>query len=262
MDAWMIALAILGSALAGLINTLAGNGSVITLSLLTEVFGLPGNVANATNRVGIVTQSFASVYAFQKNGKFQITAHNQILILNILGALLGIYLAIIVSNEQFLFVFKVLMIFLLVAVIVKPERWINPDQTKFKLPDSVLYIFYFLIGIYGGFIQMGMGIIFLAVSVLGAKKNLLDSNAVKVFLVGVYTFIAMVIFAIKGLIDWEIGLIFAVGQTIGGYYAARFAAIHPKSNTWAYRILVVIMIVAVVKIFNIHELIASLWISE
>lgn len=262
MDIWMVVLAILGSALAGWINTLAGNGSVITLSLLTEGFGLPGNVANATNRVGIVTQSFASIYAFQKNGKFSITAHNRVLILNILGALLGIYLAIIVSNEQFLLIFKILMIFLLIAVIVKPERWISPDQTKFKLPESVLSIFYFFIGIYGGFIQMGMGVIFLAVSVLGAKRNLLDSNAVKVFLVGVYTFIAMVIFGMKGLIDWKVGLIFALGQTIGGYYAARFAAIHPKSNVWAYRVLVVIMIVAVVKIFNLHELIMSLWISE
>jgi uncharacterized protein len=261
MDIWMIALALIGSALAGLINTLAGNGSVITLGLLTEVFGLPGNVANATNRVGIVTQSIAGVYAFKKSGTFSFGTHNRLLVLNIAGALIGIYLAIIVSNEQFLMVFKVLMVLLLVVVVVKPERWINPELSKIQLPESVLSGLYFLIGIYGGFIQMGMGVIFLAVAVLGAKKNLLDSNVVKIYLVGVYTFIAMVIFAWKGLIDWPIGLIFAIGQTIGGYYTAKFAANHPKSNIWAYRVLVVIMVVAVVKIFNLHIIIWELWIS-
>ncbi len=65
-------IAILGSAVAGGINTLAGNGSAITLTILTELIGLPGNVANGTNRVGVWTQSMAGTYVFYKNGKLNI----------------------------------------------------------------------------------------------------------------------------------------------------------------------------------------------
>ena len=65
MEWYEYLIAILGGAFAGVINTLAGNGSAITLTILTELIGLPGNLANGTNRVGIFTQSLFGVWAFQ-----------------------------------------------------------------------------------------------------------------------------------------------------------------------------------------------------
>ena len=54
MDTFQYVIVISGGILAGIINTLAGNGSAITLTILSEMMGLPGNIANATNRIGIV----------------------------------------------------------------------------------------------------------------------------------------------------------------------------------------------------------------
>ena len=70
MDILTISIAVIGGFVAGVINTLAGNGSVITLSILTEVMGLPGNIANATNRVGVLLQGIASSTGFIKNKKY------------------------------------------------------------------------------------------------------------------------------------------------------------------------------------------------
>ena len=64
-----------------------------------------------------------------------------------------------------------------------------------------------------------------------------------------YTVLVIIIFQLQGLIDWKIGGIIAIGQTAGGYLTARFASSYPKANVWAHRVLVVVVILAVVKLF-------------
>ncbi len=110
----MYSIAIIGALFAGGINTLAGNGSVVTLTILTEVLGLPPNVANGTNRIGIFTQSAASSWVFYKNGKLDITRNKNYLIPIFIGAIAGGFLAINVSNEQFKAVFKFMVLFMLI----------------------------------------------------------------------------------------------------------------------------------------------------
>ena len=247
-------IAIVGSAIAGGINTLAGNGSAITLTILTELIGLPGNMANGTNRVGIWTQSVAGAYAFHRNGKLNIRDSGAYILLTVIGAIAGILTAIWVSNEQFIGVFRVLIVLLFFVILVKPKRWLR-ETDQSKRPPLWLAIPLFLgVGFYGGFIQMGMGIVFLAITVLIARYSLIDANAVKIAVVAIYTLLAIAIFQYKGLIDWKIGLLMAVGQTFGGYYTAVFAAQHEHANIWAHRVLVVVVIVAIVKLFNLHLL--------
>ena len=115
-------IAFVGSAFAGAINTLAGNGSAITLTLLTELLGLPGNLANGTNRVGIFTQSAAGAYAFYRNGKLQVARSRRYIVLTSLGAVAGIVVATRVSNEQFMGVFRFLLLFMLVVILVNRGR--------------------------------------------------------------------------------------------------------------------------------------------
>ena len=247
-------IAIVGSGIAGGINTLAGNGSAITLTILTELIGLPGNVANGTNRVGIWTQSVAGTYAFYKNGKLKVKESWLYIVLTVIGAIAGILTAVWVSNEQFLSVFRVLLVIMFVIILVKPKRWLRETDTSQK-PSLWLAIPLFLgVGFYGGFIQMGMGIVFLAIMVLIARYSLIDGNAVKITVISIYTLLAIAIFQYKGLIDWKIGLIMALGQTVGGYYTAIFAARYKHANIWAHRVLVVVVILALVKMLNLHLL--------
>lgn len=246
-------IAFIGSLLAGIINTLAGNGSAITLTILTEVIGLPGNVANGTNRIGIASQSVAASWAFYRNGKINWRRNRLLLVTTTLGALAGAWVAVSVSNEQFKAVFSYLMVFMLVVLLVKPERWLRETDLNHRPSLWVAIPAFLALGFYGGFIQMGMGIFFLAAMVLGARYSLLDANVVKSLMVAIYTILAILIFQGKGLIDWKIGALMAVGQTIGGWATAQYASHSPKVNVWAHRLLVVIVIAAVIKLFGWHE---------
>lgn len=246
---------IVGSAAAGSINTLAGNGSAITLTILTELVGLPGNLANGTNRVGIFTQSLVGIYAFHRNGKLEVKRSWMVITLMIIGAIAGVIVAVNVSNEAFKNVFRFLLVIMLFVILVKPKRWLRETDKDFSPNPWIAIPLYLGIGFYGGFIQMGMGIFFLAIMVLVARYSLIEANAVKLFVISVYTFLVILIFQSQGLISWQAGLLMAVGQSVGGYLTAHYASRYPQANVWAHRLLVVVVIFAIVKLFNIHQLI-------
>ncbi|MBB4078763.1 hypothetical protein GGR28_001380 [Lewinella aquimaris] len=247
-------IALVGAFLAGGINTLSGNGSAITLTILMEVLGLPADVANATNRIGVVTQSMAGTWAFKRAGRLNLARQRrremwQIVVISSLGALVGIYLSLVMDNATYRTVFRYLLVLMLIVVLVNPKRWIAAEDVEKRLSLWILIPAFFALGIYGGFIQMGMGIFFLALMVLVAKYEIIQANVVKGIVVVIYTLIAVAIFAWRDLIDWRIGLLMALGQTAGGYLTARYAANDPRAGVWAYRLLVVVIVGAIAKAF-------------
>ena len=247
-----IIIAIIGGFLAGGINTMVGSGSAITLSILTEVMGLPPNVANGTNRVGVLAQSITTTSSFYKNGKFDIVLKSKFFILLItIGAFAGVYVATVISNEAFKEVFKYLMILIFFVILVKPKRWLIKTQLDKKMNSFIAVPLFLALGFYGGFIQMGMGVFFLAILVLVAKYSIMDSNVVKAFSVGIYTVLIIWYFHYKGLVDWQIGGILAIGQAVGGYVTAEFASKSKNADLYAYRFLVVIVFLIILKLFGV-----------
>jgi uncharacterized membrane protein YfcA len=248
-------IALVGALLAGGINTLSGNGSAITLTILMELLGLPADVANGTNRVGVLANGIGGSFAFHKAGRFTNQSEDKkremwrIVIITCVGACLGIYLSLIISNAAYKSFFRYLLVVMLFVVLIKPKRWLIPQEDKPPLPLWVTVILFFILGIYGGFIQMGMGVFFMAVMVLAAHYEIIQASVVKVLVITVYTVLAVLIFAWQDLIDWRIGALMAVGQMIGGYLTARFATTHPKAGLYAYRLLIVVIIGAIAKMF-------------
>ncbi len=253
MEWYMWIIVVLGTVFAGAINTLAGNGSAITLTILTEMLGLPGNTANGTNRVGILMQTAAGGIAFYRNGRLDLRRSEWYLIFSTIGAIAGTIVAVRISNEQFREVFRYLMVFLLFMILVKPERWLHETDTSRRPNWWIAGPLFLLLGFYGGFIQMGMGLFFLAAMVLGARYSMIDANALKSVVVGVIQVAAIAIFWYKGLIDWRIGAVMAVGQAAGGYITAHYASRLPKANVWAHRLLVVVVVLSLVKLFDLQR---------
>ena len=219
-----------------------------------ELLGLPADVANGTNRVGVAANGAAAALGFKNGGRYDLeTAARRdlwrIVIWVTLGALLGIYWSLVISNEAFRQVFRYLLVVMLVVILVKPKRWLKAPDAARALPVWLAVPLYFALGVYGGFIQMGMGVFFLAVMVLVARYEIIQANAVKALAVLIYTLVAVGIFAWRGLIDWPIGLLMAVGQMAGGYLTAKYASTHPKAGEWAYRLLVAVVIAAIAKAF-------------
>lgn len=243
-------LAVVGAFLAGCVNTLAGNGSAITLTILMEGLGLPPDVANGTNRVGVLTQSSAGTYAFHREGKLKNAWNTYIICWVTVGAAIGMYLSVVISPEAYRQIFRYLLFVMLLVILVKPKRWLAAaDPERPSLSPWVAIPLYLALGLYGGFIQMGMGLFFLAVTVLVARYEIIGANVLKGVVVALYTVLAVAFFAWKGLIAWEIGLLMALGQTLGGYLTATFAGRYPSANVWAYRLLVVVVIGAILKAF-------------
>ena len=252
MEAYQYIIALVGGVFAGVLNTLAGNGSAITLTILTEIIGLSPNLANGTNRIGIFSQSIAGSYSFIKNGKLPLSRSLRYIIPTVFGAFLGVWIAVHVSNEQFKEVFRYLMIGMLVVILVNPKRWLRETDLETQLPILLIIPIYFALGIYGGFIQMGMGVFFLASMVLLAKFDIVEGNAVKIVVVAIYTIFVILIFQWKGLIDWKVGAVMAIGQTTGGFFAAQWASTYKKANIWVYRLLVVSIIGSIILLFDLH----------
>ncbi|MCF8238699.1 MAG: sulfite exporter TauE/SafE family protein [Saprospiraceae bacterium] len=249
MDWPLLFIAVTGGFLAGMINTLAGNGSAITLTIMTEMMGMPGNLANGTNRLGVFSQSALGSWAFYREGKLDVQRAKPYIALTLLGAIPGVWMALRVSNEEFRSVFGYMLIVMLLVILVKPERWLRDGVMKEK-PNYLFTAPIFLaLGFYGGFIQMGMGIFFLAAMVLGAGYDMIRANAIKVLVVAIFTLMIIIVFQWSGRIDWPTGLLIASGQSAGGYFTAKYASRYPAARVWAYRLLIFVVIGSIVKIF-------------
>lgn len=245
-----VLLAFLASFLAGVINTLAGNGSVITLSIMTDVLAMDAGVANATNRVGIMFQTLGTTTGFFKNNMVTWGRQKWIIITCTLGALVGVLTVVQTSNENFLFVFRYMMIVMLIIVLLKPEKWIREHSGILKVNYWIQLPAYFVIGFYGGFIQMGAGIFMLAIMVLVSGYTMMQANVLKSILVMVFTVIVLLVFQYNNLINWKIGLVMAIAQSIAGYLTARYASQWKNINLWAYRLLVVVIVLAIISQFS------------
>jgi uncharacterized protein len=254
METYQYIIAFSGSILAGFVNTLAGNGSAIVLAIMTEWMLLPANIANGTNRIGILSQSSVSALLFYKKGKLDIGRSWVYMLPIILGAIIGAIIATYISNEQFKFVYKWMMVAMLFVILFKPERWVRDTDASYTMNYWVAIPMFFVLGLYGGFLQMGFGVFFLAVMVLFGRYNIIEANAIKSFVVAVFTLFTVAIFAYRGMIDWKSSILMAIGQTFGAFLAANYSTQYPQASVWAYRLLVIIVVIAVATLFGLDKL--------
>ncbi len=243
--------------ITGVINTLAGSGSLITLPIFIFICGLPAPMANGTNRIGALIQSFVGINAFRRQGRLPGNLAFWLVIPAVLGGGLGAWLASGLDKSQMNTAIAVLMIFMLLVLLLNPKRWIKegaPDPRKVKHPLTLMA--FLLIGIYGGFIQAGVGIFLLAGLVLMAGFELKNANAVKLLIVFCFNIPALVIFWINGQVNLGLGLAMAVFQSMGTFIGVWFATKVPKANVWIHRLLILIVIVSASKFLGLWDLLS------
>ncbi len=238
---------LLGGFFAGAINSLAGYGSIITLTILMDIVGLSPNVANGTNRVNVMANAFAGSLGYYRQGKMRLNRVWLIVFLVLIGAITGVYVATIISNEGFRNLYRVLVFLLAILILTKPKNWLIKESSQEKLNLWIAIPVFVSIGFYAGLIQAGSGLFMLAALVLLAKKELLEANAIKMFIILFYSVIVIAIFHYKGLIDWKAGAILAVAQAAGSYLTATYASRLPNANLWAYRLLIIIILVIIIR---------------
>jgi uncharacterized membrane protein YfcA len=237
---WWLYIAVVGAGIvAGFINTLAGSGSLLTLPLLMFM-GLPANMANGTNRIGILFQSIVGTAGFNQQKVLDLKMGFVYGIPTILGAIAGAILALSFSDVAMEKAIAILLLVMFFLVLFKPEVWIKGQAGKTKQkPNLLIVMVFFLIGVYGGFIQAGVGLFLLAGLVLGAGADLVKANALKVFLVLLYTPVVLLFFMKENQIDFKLGLILAIGNSIGAYLGTKVAV------SWGPRFIRIVLLLAV-----------------
>ncbi len=252
--AWYIyPLAILAGVVAGIINTLAGSGSLVTLPMLIAL-GLPSNVANATNRVGVAFQNVVGITTFYRSGKFDMSGTWWLVLPALPGALFGAWLASSLGRQEMDVVIGAVMVIMLLVILFDAQKWLREhSEVREGRPSWLTLLFFFGVGVYGAFIQAGVGVFILAAMVLGTGYSLIHANAVKLVLVLIITLVALPIFMSQDLVNWGMGLLMAVGQSIGAWLAARFATQYKNANVWVRRLLITVIVVSIVRFFGIWD---------
>jgi len=234
--------------LAGIINTLAGSGSLITLPLLTFL-GLPPHLANGTNRIGVIFQNLTAVGTIRARTGLKLAGSWWIIAWCLLGSLAGAKVAVEVDERWMNLALGILMVVMLGMVWFKPEKWLRPpgepDPHAHRKPLNMAM--FLAIGFYGGFIQAGVGIFLLAGAVLGAGYDLVRANTLKLVVVLVFSIPALGIFQAGGQVQWRYGLLLALGQVIGAWGAARFATGNANVAVWIRRLLIAVILASIVK---------------
>jgi uncharacterized membrane protein YfcA len=222
MEWYIYPLIVLAGAFAGFINTLAGSGSLITLPLLIAL-GLPANIANGTNRIGILFQNAVGVGSFKQQKVLDFKGSIHLVIPSVIGSILGALIAVDLNEEVMEKTIGVLLLIMFFIILWKPSKWLREHQVQSGLPYWLRALVFFLIGVYGGFIQAGVGFFLLAGLVLGAGYNLVKANAVKVFINLVFTVFALAVFIMNDQVNYTYGFILAVGNMTGAFLGARVA---------------------------------------
>jgi len=208
---------------AGVINTLAGGGSLFTLPVLIFL-GLPPNIANGTNRSAIVIQSLSGALGYKSKGISNFPFNIYLGISASIGAVIGAQIAIDLDGRLFNRILAIILI------VVGGLILMNAKNLTHKLPERLTgkyllfgIIGFFFIGIYGGFINAGIGIVIMLFLNRINRLSLVKTNASKTAIVFIYSSLALAVFAFNDAINWKLGLLMALGTSVGAWWASRWS---------------------------------------
>ena len=205
--------------LASLIDSIAGGGGLLTTPAMLLVGISPLNTL-ATNKFQSCFGTFTSTYNYYKNGLLTEPRRFLYFFLSFGGSMVGTFLVSRISNEVLESIIPILLISAAVFFIL------NRGPSTSNKSSSLIFIFnviVVLIGFYDGFFGPGTGSFFVLAFVIIKGISIMEATAITKLLNFASNFAAFVIFALKGYVIWELGVIMAVAQIGGANLGSRFA---------------------------------------
>lgn len=243
---------IVSGLLVGFINTLAGGGSIISLSVLM-LMGLPAPVANGTNRIAIIVQTLTATTSFRQQKVLDSKKGWILGIPAIVGAVIGAWIAVDINEVVLERAMAVIMLVMLVFMVYNPKKILYGQKELVEKKVSIWQIIiFFFIGLYGGFLHMGVGYFLLAALVLSCGYDLVRANAVKVFIVLMYVVVSFLVFIFNDQVYWKYGLVLTIGNVIGAFVASRLAV--QKGVVFVKWVIIVIILVMSGHLFNLYDI--------
>jgi uncharacterized membrane protein YfcA len=221
MEIWQLGLLSAIGVVAGFLNVMAGGGSLLTVPVMVFM-GLPGPVANGTNRVAILAQNATAVFAFFRRGFAEFRLSLTLAACSLPGAVAGAMVGARLEGVWFNRVLAVIMIGVMLVMALggnEKRESAGTEPTRRQLLWGHLCMVG--AGFFGGFIQLGVGFILMPILHRVMGLDLVRTNMHKVFIVMSYTVVALLVFASQVEILWTVGLALALGNSVGGWIAAN-----------------------------------------
>jgi uncharacterized membrane protein YfcA len=233
---------------AAVINVIAAGGSFLTLPLLLFL-GVPATVANGTNRVGVLSQNISAVLGFHRHRVLPVNWALKVSVPAVVGAAIGVWAALNVPDIAFRRILSMVMLAMTLGTLLhKSLKGASRPEPQRPWHWTMVGGF-FLTGLYGGFLQAGVGFLLLAVTSL-AGLDLVRGNAVKVFTVMLLTTLSLAVFAGTGHVDWPAGIALGLGNLLGGMVGVRVAVL--KGHKWLEHVVTVTVVIFAIL----------LWVTE
>ncbi len=224
---------------------------MLTVPLLV-LAGVPGNAANGSNRVGILTSNFAAAAQFRRLGVDGLAHAAGVVVPALIGSLIGSLGISRLTDDTFETVFGLLMIPLILLTINKPS--VKSDSEPWGRATTIAV--FLVVGIYGGAVQAGVGLVMLA-ALSRAGFDLVTANSIKVLVNLAVTCVALPVFIIAGDVRWAPALLLAIGLTAGGWLGARLGV--TKGEEWIRRVMVVAALALAARLLGVYDWIGGLF---
>ena len=219
---WQALLLIAVGVLAGFLNVMAGGGSLLTVPVMVFM-GLPGPVANGTNRIAILAQNLTATATFLRRGFGDLKLSLSLAACAVPGALAGALLGTRLDGPWFSRILALVMLGVMLVMHFDKGSATRPEDYQ-PTPGQLRrgHLAMVAAGFWGGFIQIGVGFIIMPIFNRVMGLDLVRTNMHKVVIIAVYTVVALLVFVTQVELLWMVGLALALGNAIGGYLGAHF----------------------------------------
>ncbi|WP_417384747.1 sulfite exporter TauE/SafE family protein [Gimesia sp.] len=250
--------------IAGILNVLAGGGSLILMPIMVFL-DIPGAVTNGTVRIAILGQNLTAIAGFKQKGFSDYRLSLTLALCALPGTVIGAFLGTKLTNAWFNKILAIVMLGVLVTMVLGNRKKKKPEPKVIDSSSDIAdsenhsasetandripvtgYLLMILAGFYGGFIQAGVGFILIAIIHNVMNIDLLRTNMHKVFIVAVYTVAAIGIFAWQGQIWWGTGLILMIGMSVGGWIGSNLAV--KKGDAFIRTVLYIALVCMSIKL--------------
>jgi uncharacterized membrane protein YfcA len=244
-ELWQLCLLAAAGVAAGVLNVMAGGGSLLSIPIMLFL-GVPGPVANGTNRISIIAQNIVAVRTFFRRGFSDFRLSLTLAAASIPGAVIGALVGVRLEGEWFDRILAVVMLGVLILMQLPSRKSDTAGVTLTRKRLIVGHVLMFGAGCWGGFIQVGVGFILMPILHRVMGLDLVRTNMHKVFIALSYNFVALAIFASVVTIHWQFGIALAAGNALGGYFGARFSV--SGGEVWIRRVFTLVLLIFIVKL--------------
>jgi len=253
----------LAAFVAGIVNSIAGGGTLLTFPVLLWA-GLDAKTANATSTVALWPGLLGGLWGYRREIQNSRPLLVRLGITSVCGGAFGAWLLIKTPSPVFAHLVPFLILFATVLFIAQEpvSRLLRAPSAAATISDVAsvpsgkwwagAIIFQFASAIYGGYFGAGNGILMLAVLGLLGISDIHKANGIKNYLGMCLNSVAIIGFALTGLVRWPDALLMAVSAVAGGYYGASIA--QRLGRVFVRRAVIVIgLVIGIVMLIRIER---------